>query len=507
VYQDAEEIVAIMETSGFGCAAVEVASPEATAGTEGLVSRLRCGWPPPDNPSLPSESLIVYVFDSEINRVRELVEALAFGCGALIPTPDGIPYAYGLNWAVLFGSGEGTSRVMKDVAEALGGADASGSCVDLGNGLDNLVANAGPGEVALEAFAIEDLKGALDEVNFPAVAPEMFPRAEPLPVIYVEDRAVPNAAAVIDDTVVVAGRGGIFHWQPPDAQTWTRVELDPPGPSDTVSVSDVIATPNGFVAVGASGGPVVLTSPSGRDWEFSDLPGVGNLKSVAYGGAGLVAVGSGAGEGPALWTSTDGEHWQQFSPKDPMGTPLEELIETDERDRRLELVLANDTGYVAVNNLTIGQHRSKVWFSNDLTTWIEVDTITKPVTAATVHNDLFVFSVSGEGIWTSSDGQSWTLAADLREVGLGGKPPDWIASGDGLLLAGTRSDRAEVSASIDGLRWTRLGSPTGLESTYIRSVVVYGPGGFYLTAIFRDAESILGWAVWTTRDGTTWTRI
>ena len=155
-----------------------------------------------------------------------------------------------------------------------------------------------------------------------------------------------------------------------------------------------------------------------------DGPGDQRIEAVAAGGPGLVAVGSeyapDATEGDTVvWTSPDGRNWSRASGANPdLGGP---------GDQQMSAVVAGGPGLVAVGGERVGDQ--------------------------------------GEGdaaVWTSPDGQDWTLVPDPDSVFGGFSRQDMRSvtlGGPGLVAVGTeftdRGDRAAVWTSSDGLAWQR----------------------------------------------------
>ncbi len=115
--------------------------------------------------------------------------------------------------------------------------------------------------------------------------------------------------------VVAVGsdRSGVSHdaavWTSPDGVTWTRVPHDETifgGEDHLQTMSSVVATDSGLVAVGCDGwDAAVWTSPDGLAW--TQVPnnetifgGHSDMHSVVAGGPGLVAVGT-HGSNAAVW--------------------------------------------------------------------------------------------------------------------------------------------------------------------------------------------------------------
>ena len=156
-------------------------------------------------------------------------------------------------------------------------------------------------------------------------------------------------------------------WTSQDGEVWQRVPHDdglfgvPPHQLPTTSgstwINDVIATPDGFIAVGVSRKPTVWTSPDGYNWSRTpNQPaakgGYQPIEAVTQTGTMLVAVGfhqihsyvdPGGPQNEALaWVSLDGgQTW--ITPADEgtaFGTPVAQIYPND--------VVADGTRLVAV---------------------------------------------------------------------------------------------------------------------------------------------------------------
>ena len=127
---------------------------------------------------------------------------------------------------------------------------------------------------------------------------------------------------------------GLSSWTSSDGLAWaehSKVFRIPDVGSDSVTVTDVVATSGGWLAVGrqdpecqtnCGSEPTkawVWTSDDGVSWtRVADQEAFkgGGMVSVARGSSGFVAVGAAAGHA-AIWTSPDGLTWSRV-PDDPM---------------------------------------------------------------------------------------------------------------------------------------------------------------------------------------------
>ena len=286
----------------------------------------------------------------------------------------------------------------------------------------------------------------------------------------------------------------------------------PPGET----VSSVTAGGPGLVAGGSEvtqGGEVdaaIWTSADGTTWArvpdeqgVFGGPGVQEIADVTVGGPGLVAVGRGASvvgsdtyATAAVWTSAAGFNWSRVPHDDAVFWGA-----TGQRDQilRMSAVTAGGPGLVAVgasggasdyNEITGG------WIERGVgVVWTSVDGITW----SRVPYDPSVF-----GQW---DDQSGGMSASMVDVTAGG--PGFVAVGD--VYRGGRLGYGAVWTSVDGVNWTL--AEDRIEGANISGVTVGGPGLVAVGAAMEtppvspDLASIMMAAVWTSADGTTWSRV
>jgi len=271
-------------------------------------------------------------------------------------------------------------------------------------------------------------------------------------------------------------------WSSTNGTEWVRTPPDFDVFSDGGGMYDVVASPHGVVAVGATEywvdeeqtlltlRPSVWVSPDGLEWVRAwdgveterDIAAYGQfdvqMQAVTVGSDGtLVAVGSMLDDQgvavAAVWTSSDGVTWDRV-PHDPTifgGAGELELTMWD--------VVADTSGLVAVG----GERRSgathpAVWTSPDGLSWnrVELD----PATAD--HAGRFGnVAVGGEGliatgpgrfegigqvtVWTSADGASWDLIAGLLGSG---STHGVIAVDQAVLVSGSVQGAGNFEAAV-----------------------------------------------------------
>jgi len=248
------------------------------------------------------------------------------------------------------------------------------------------------------------------------------------------------------------------------------------------------------------------------------------MRSVAAGGPGLIAVGTdeSGGWSAAVWTSPDGLTWTRLSDEAVFGGP---------ENQGMASVVAGGPGFVAVgyDSSSGDGEDAAVWTSPDGLTWTRVPH-DQAVFGGADSQWMNEVAVGGPGlvavgiassdrdtdaaVWTSPDGLTWTRVPHDETV-LGGPGTQFMASvvvgGPGLVAVGYDSSgdgqNAAVWTSPDGLTWTRVPHD---EATFayaeMSSVAAGGPG---LVAVGTDymGGDLGGAAVWTSPDGLTWTRV
>jgi len=268
--------------------------------------------------------------------------------------------------------------------------------------------------------------------------------------------------------VVSVGRIGEAwaSWFSPDGLTWTvRAAAFPRTVGDDeVSVNAVIATDDGWLAVGAAEPPcntdcgldpvrgLVWTSRDGLRWtrvaDQASLADAG-MQAVARGGPGYVAVGL-AGHRGAAWTSGDGHSWVRVPDAPafhglPSADPSAWTELTDIAEGHGILVAIGHDGPGGAHGPA-----GRAWWSADGATWAEADgegfaavsdgSVLLRDVVATPEGFLTVAGsrdTCASGIWSSADGALWQCTA--LEPGLA----SLIASGTAA------SDSVEVVVGLD----------------------------------------------------------
>jgi hypothetical protein len=253
-------------------------------------------------------------------------------------------------------------------------------------------------------------------------------------------------------------------WFSPDGLTWTaRSNAFPVDAAkhDIVEVTDVVATDDGWLAVGRED-PFCQTncgldpvralawrSADGLQWQaVADAPSLARaaMTAVTRHATGFVAVGL-AGTRAAAWTSTDGTTWTRAAD----GPVFDRLPSADPSLWTTMTGVASGHGVVVAVGLEGpgGGHgpAARVWWSPDGRTWTsgggaafdahgEVSVELADV-AATPDGFVTVGSTNGAcpgGIWESTDGRDWLCAGGAARSEL--VPYAVAASTDAVVAVG-----------------------------------------------------------------------
>ena len=227
----------------------------------------------------------------------------------------------------------------------------------------------------------------------------------------------------------------------------------------------------------------------------------GSLDGVATGPGGLVAAGSDYGilskpgfGSAASWVSADGgATWTEHPVEaaDPGFTAL-----------------AAHGGVFVASSLVGG-----FWYSSDGADWTRATS--GPTDTGGISDPRRVALAPGLGgfvgivwaggstqAWTSSDGTEWS-AAPAQSSLQGFYPQSLAASGERAVAVGTSGSAGNLLVTSDGLRWSRVALPAGMDAT--RASTSVAGGRFLIVAPYIDATHY-GTAVWSSLDGVRWER-
>lgn len=255
----------------------------------------------------------------------------------------------------------------------------------------------------------------------------------------------------------------------PLVEGWQRATVELPG-SNSSRMLAIARGPNGFVAVGGGGsieglgGALAWYSTGGDRWELTldrhaERDGSG-LRDVVATADGFVAVGDNP-TGPAVWRSTDGRSWSAVDDASvPAGPTHDALI----------ALAAHDGGLLAIGFATEDDEQvATAWSSVDGIAWTRLAVPSSYAAARpsgiTVNEDGrgIIAGMSGSG---SGDPVAWpvvggrigdpiVLARDEEETQVGPA----VTTPDGFVILGGRWDPAEAAyrllawTSEDGVAW------------------------------------------------------
>jgi hypothetical protein len=269
-----------------------------------------------------------------------------------------------------------------------------------------------------------------------------------------------------------------------------------------------------------------------------------DIVSVTTGGPGLVAVGSDGGLGPwvsgsdtdaAVWISPDGFTWSRVA--------HDEAVFGGEDGQVMSAVIVGGPGLVAVGWDGQGiladspELDAAIWTSVDGYTWARVphedavfggawiESVTVGGPGLVAVGGTGGYSVAGDAaVWTSVDGITWSRVPHDESV-FGGDDGQFISDvtvgGPGLVAVGSdggigpwdhnSGTHAAVWTSVDGTIWSRVPDNDALVGTGgspapMLGVTAGGPGLVAVgSAIPVEPEART--PVWTSPDGLTWTRV
>jgi photosystem II stability/assembly factor-like uncharacterized protein len=240
------------------------------------------------------------------------------------------------------------------------------------------------------------------------------------------------------------------------------------------------------------------------------------MVAVTGGGPGLVAVGEDFRRSrPAVWTSPDGTTWSLL-PHDEAVFPGPEGVSGGVTVRS---VTAGGPGLVAVgvDFSDPESQRAAVWVSPDGLAWSQIPLSGEgfdeaQMVAVTVGGPGLVAigfdERSGTAVWTSPEGEVWSRVPHDEALFGGATMVAVTAGGPGLVAVGRDDLGAAVWTSPDGNTWSRIPYDESVfGDAELKSVTAGGAGLVAVGGGAVEARTGIGAAVWTSRDGVTWSRV
>lgn len=363
-----------------------------------------------------------------------------------------------------------------------------------------------------------------DEPGRPSGEPELFPPTR----LDEEDQAGPPASRTRSRRLALAGIAALAVVI---AIVLSMALLSNDSDPATGSIEGLAGEVEPLAGSAQEGGaPTGAPAPRWSRAAIDASPGNTEMRSVARGPGGLVAVGvesSGSRRIGAVWTSVDGLSWSRVGANDPVFGVRES------GGVQINSVTAGGPGFVAVGSdggpeeVYTGLVSAVVWTSIDGVNWSRAPdggsafgrTGTEEMRSVTTGGPgLVAVGVEDTGselrsvVWTSVDGLSWARVPDEGSVFGGGSlqlMSDVTSGGPGLVAVGTDisgSRRvAAVWTSEDGITWDRVSDEnSALAGEGEQSMASVTAGGQGLVAVGANGS---GAAVWTSADGVDWSRV
>ena len=165
---------------------------------------------------------------------------------------------------------------------------------------------------------------------------------------------------------------------------------------------------------------------------------------------------------------------------------------------------------------TTADFHHEVWFSNNGIAWFSVaDNVPvgrRGTTLTKFNNKLWIIGGEAndgttlEDIWSSSDGENWTLEVSTPPFGVVQFHQTLVFNGKMYVIAGNpATNHTEVWSTSNGIDWT--------QNTANAAAAFFGRGG-HQALVFNNAMYVIGGEattrlndVWKSTDGTNWTQV
>lgn len=311
-------------------------------------------------------------------------------------------------------------------------------------------------------------------------------------------------AALVGSALLIASR------PTPVLSSWQRIDL-PATDGWPARLNDVLATENGYLAVGESGYLLpgyVWTSDDGLTW--NEVPTGSTFERAVLRAAvrtedGYVAAGMDGSFGyigsAGIWRSADGVAWRPaFS------------VGYGQYDAVIEHLASANGRLVAVGRPPINGYSGQpmVWVSDDADHWEALDDTSTgmgTIDGIVAGGPGFV-AAGSTGVWTSADGDTWTRASVPAPDPTGAWRARVAVGDDGRIVVGGAGGR--LYATDDGVTWTAHELSATDASGGVPGIIGLAATRWGYAAVSATPKVFDGalWAtsttLWTSLDGTSW---
>ena len=317
-----------------------------------------------------------------------------------------------------------------------------------------------------------------------------------------------TVAALVAGVVIGVARLTVAHRPVPASEPaqWTRVQLDQSAAMSGADPHAVAAGPSGYVAVGDISMATSGTGPQDPNLRAPNYQRfLGKTSSVAH---------------TPVWTSPDWTHW---TPVPPAGAPDSLGLGNVAYGHGLFVTVGNTGSLYDAN-----PPDNAAWFSSDGVSWTQATIHAPdhpawaPIRLFDVMATNFGFLVSGAigdngFVWQSADGRVWdpvsnesvfggsTFRQQVQTLALGG--PGYLAFGGEWRSDAGLGATPLLWTSTDGTSWTRQTfDPNPLPFEAIDGGVTTDGPRLVAAGEAGSTASTAAAVVWTSTDGVTWTR-
>lgn len=318
-------------------------------------------------------------------------------------------------------------------------------------------------------------------------------------------------------------------WSTTDGVQWTQEDTDG---LDAAYLAKLVeqAAPERVTLIGGiqrGYSNSVWQTTNGRDWsdlsvhaQFSprSAPGVSFNGQLWIIGGGTVDARAGDAKTSEIWRSANGSEWSRVTTTGTVFSP---------RDGHCAVVFQNKLWVIGGWDGDIGgggteTRLNDVWSSSDGVAWTKHEPAGGVIFAPRVGHEVVVFAnklwvIAGNlpgdfdsgDVWSSPDGVTWTqVSANVPGLPRNGHRVVEFAGEMWLTGGGADTGTSDVFTSSDGINWAQHGAITPFASRMRHGSGVFNGRLYVMGGTDNEVYgvgAILG-DVWSTLDGTNWTR-